>query len=103
MRAFLVCAWLLVPAAALAFHWGPGQKALVVDNAGILLRTGDAYAKAGHWVNAVDAYEGAIGLLPSEPASIMQRARIERAKAQMQCGQLPAAYDDLTRLVEEMN
>jgi hypothetical protein len=92
-----------VPAAAAAFHFGPGQQVLVVDHAGDLLRIGDSHAQAGNWVNAVDAYDKAIGLLPSEATFVVQRARIERAKAQLNCSQLPAAYDELTNLVEELN
>lgn len=103
MRGLLICAWLLAPAAAVAYHLGPGQKAVVVDQAGAMLRAGDMYAKQGAWVNAADAYEGAIALLPAEPAEVVQRARIERAKAQLNSSQLPAAYDDLTMLVEELN
>ncbi len=103
MRGLLICAWLLVPAAAVAYHLGPGQKAVVVDEAGMFLRAGDAYAKAGQWVNAADAYNMAIERLPEEAVEVAQRARIERAKAQLNCSQLPAAYDDLTMLVDELN
>lgn len=103
MRGLFICAWLLIPAAALAFHLGPGQRAVVVDQANLLLMTGDRQAREGHWVNAVDAYNAAIAALPAEPVTVLQRARIERAKAQLNCSQLPAAYDDLTTLVEELN
>jgi hypothetical protein len=103
MRGLMICAWLLIPAGALAYHLGPGQQAVVVDEANAFLMAGAKSAQDGHWVNAVNAYDYAIERIPEDKVTVKQRARIERAKAQLNCSQLPMAYDELTTLVDELN
>ncbi len=102
MRGGLLCLWLLVPAVALAYHYGPGQERLLVDQASVHLRQAQQHARAAHWAQAVAAYDQALEVLPAERKALARAARLERSKAQMQMGQLPPAYDDLTTLVEEL-
>jgi hypothetical protein len=85
-----------------AYHYGPGQQRLTVDDAAALLRAADGAAKDGHWAEAVEKYDAALALLPTERIDVIQSTRIERAKAQMMSGLLPEAHGDLTALVDEI-
>ena len=102
MRLTLLFMWLLLPVAAVAYHYGPGQQRLVLDEAAGLLRTAEQHAEAGQWGEAVAQYEEALGLLPSEKTHEIRRVRLERDKAQLLARQLPEAHADLKSLVDEM-
>jgi hypothetical protein len=101
MRNLALVFWLTVPVAAWAYHRGPGQERLVLDDASRVLAAADRQAVAEQWADAVAGYDEALSLLPPENVDATRRARLQRAKAQLQIGQLPAAYDDLTALVDE--
>jgi hypothetical protein len=102
MRGLLLCGWLLVPAIALAYHYGPGQQQLRIDDAGSHLRAASKHVAAKRWPKAVAEFTTAIELLPATEVRAIRAARLERAKAQMQASQLPEAYDDLTLMMEEL-
>lgn len=102
MRGAVLCLWLLFPAAVLAYHYGPGQQQLVIDDAGFYLRQAQQRVAEEEWSRAVEQYTLALELLPETETDTIRKARLERSKAQMLCGELPAAYDDLTLLVEEL-
>ncbi len=102
MRGAVLCLWLLFPAAVLAYHYGPGQQQLVIDDAGFYLRQAQQRVAKEEWSRAVEQYTLALELLPETETDTIRKARLERSKAQMLCGELPAAYDDLTLLVEEL-
>lgn len=99
MRGFLIAIWLLVPAAALAYHYGPGQARLRLDDTQSLLSAARVHADAEEYAQAVQLYDQAIAKLPSDRAVEGHRIRVERAKLQLLDGQLPTAYDDLAVLV----
>jgi tetratricopeptide (TPR) repeat protein len=101
MRNLALVFWLTIPVAAWAYHRGPGQERLVLDDAGRVLAEADRQAAAGQWADAVAGYEEALALLPVENVDATRRVRLQRAKAQLQIGQLPPAYDDLTAFVDE--
>lgn len=116
MRNALVFAWVLVPVAAGAYHFGPGQDrvradraARALERAGEAARTarevsekeGDAAARSW-WAAAEEAYAEAIDLLPTERVAESRALRLERAKAAMFVSKLPEARRDLEVLVEEV-
>jgi hypothetical protein len=116
MKKAVLIAWLLLPAVAAAYHYGPGQEALSLDDAGAaiargraasaLARTtaakdGDAAARE-HWATADEAFGEALTLLPKDRVAETRAVILERAKAQMQTSQLPEARRTLETLVEEL-
>src|SRR5262245_39136384 len=101
MRMLLLIGWLMVPVAVAAWHYGPGQEQLVLDEAAALLRQADSQAAAKEWAEAAATYEEALRLLPHEKSGEIRRVRLERAKAQMLAKQLPQAHKDLQGLVDE--
>src|SRR5205085_7773500 len=109
MRKLLLSGWLLLPVAAGAYHFGPGQVALRTDDAStsareaaslareareIAARDGDAEAR-GTWAAAVEAYGRALQQLPPGNDARGRALRLELAKARMYCSQLPEAHRDL--------
>lgn len=117
MRRGLILLWLLIPAAAAAYHYGPGQTWLVRDAAaerisraeaavqraeGLLDCSGQDAAR-GEWRLAVDEYTAAIDALPPEEIAIARRLRLERAKARMHVSELIAAHAELRSLLDEVS
>jgi hypothetical protein len=103
MRAFMLVCWLMLPILIGAYHYGPGQERLRLDEAAALLDKAEHYAASQEWAKAAGAYDEALRLLPPERLADARRIRLERAKAQMLARQLPAAHDDLKALVDDMN
>jgi len=116
MRRRLLFLWLLLPVAAEAYHLGPGQDRMRLDDAArlieeaglhaeraaLLARTDGDYVAATEWKLAEAAYGDALSLLPDERDAERRRVRLERAKCQMFVSQLPEANAQLVQLVEEM-
>jgi hypothetical protein len=102
MRKLLILVWLLVPVVAAAYHYGPGQKRLVLDDAASLFAEAERQAAAQEWAGAVETYGQVLELLPGEATHLARRAHLERAKAQMFVSQLPSAHRDLQGLVEDL-
>ena len=116
MRNLALTVWCLLPVGAGAYHFGPGQDLVLLDDAGRLMKEaaghaqraeeiaateGDAAASA-LWAQAEEAWGEALGLLPEERLHEQRQVRLERAKAQMFLSQLPAANRDLHGLVDEL-
>ncbi len=102
MRKLILVVWLLIPVAALAYHYGPGQERLRLDDVADLLERADAHAAAEEWVEAEELYSSALEQLPKEHVAELRSVRLQRAKAQMLCSQLPEARRDLEELVDEL-
>ncbi len=102
MRKILVAAWLAIPVGTWAYHEGPGQDRLRLDDAGAYLRTAHAAASSEDWAASIEAYESALKLLPAERGAEARRARLELNKARMLAKQLPEAHADLAVLVREL-
>lgn len=102
MRKLLFVIWLLLPVAVAAYHYGPGQEQLRLDEVADLLEKADAHAEAEEWPLAEELYEQALEELPADRTAERQRIRLERAKAQMLCSELPKARRDLDELVAEL-
>lgn len=116
MRRLLLFGWLLLPVAAGAYHFGPGQVALRADQASdsareaatlaaearaIAARDGDPEAR-GTWAAAVEAYERALAELPPGRDAEGRALRLELAKARMFVSELPEAHRDLISLLDEL-
>ena len=77
---------------------------------GALVSGGSGVAWADFWglsdkefAEAVVDFDKAISSLPNGDISIAKKLRLEKAKAQMQCSQLPEAYKNLESMLSELN
>lgn len=102
MRGFLLAIWVLVPVVAGAFHYGPGQERLQLDDVQANLSAGRRHVEKGDHARAVEYFGEALSKLPAERAAEARRIRVERAKAMLLAQQLPEAYDELTLLLPEL-
>lgn len=102
MRTLVLLGWLLVPVMLGAYHYGPGQERLKLDDASALVAEAEGQAAAEDYGKAVETYGEALALLPADRVSESRRLRLERAKAQMLARQLPEANVELKALVEEV-
>lgn len=116
MRNALLFVFLLLPAVALAYHYGPGQDRLRADDAARLVARGRESAERAReaaraegdeaardlWAESEAAYAEALPLLSDAEAGAARGARLERAKAWMFLSRLPEARAEFERLVEEM-
>lgn len=103
MRKLLLVAWLTVPVVGAAYHYGPGQQRLLLDDIAGTLAEADRLAAAGDWSAAEQKYEESLNRLPPEMVREGRRIRLERAKAQMLASKLPTAHQDLKDLVAELD
>ncbi len=102
MRILILLAWLLVPVAVAAYHLGPGQERMVLDDAALAISNAQGHVDQRQWVPAVKCYDTALNLLPAEKVSQRRRLRLERAKAQMMAKGLPEAHQELIALVDNL-
>jgi hypothetical protein len=116
MRRLFFLAWLTVPVAAGAYHFGPGQDRLRDDEVAVLVdagrksaesargiaaREGDDAAR-GEWSAADEAFTKALALLPAERKDEARALRIERAKAREFTGKLLDARAELEQVVNDL-
>lgn len=102
MRGVLIAVWVLVPVLASAYHYGPGQQQMQLDDVQMLLSAARAHVTQGQHAQGVDAFTAVLEKLPSEREAETRRVRVERAKAMLLSQQLPKAFDELTLLVPEL-
>jgi hypothetical protein len=102
MRILFLTGWLLVALIGVAWHYGPGQERVQLDQIASILAEADQAAANEQWARADERYGEALRLLPPERVSEIRRARLERAKAQMLAHKLPVAHQDLKQLVQEL-
>lgn len=102
MRKFALALWLMLPILAGAYHYGPGQERMKLDECTTLLKQADELVSQQQWKDAVSAYEAALAILPKGHDDVRQSVRLERAKAMMFCSELPAANSELLMLVDEL-
>lgn len=116
MRRVMLLVWLVLPLAAGAYHYGPGQDRMRADRAAeaasraeaavaaareTAARDGDDAAR-GLWADAEAAFTEALAELPAGRVDAARSLRLERAKAQMFISQLPEARQELGALVDEL-
>jgi len=102
MRTLVLLGWLMVPVAFGAYHYGPGQERLRLDDAARVLAEADRLAAAEQWQAAVTKYDEAQTLLPEGRVDDVRRIRLKRAKVQMFSRQLPEANAALRELVDQI-
>ncbi len=102
MRSLVLLAWLMVPVAFGAYHYGPGQEKMRLDDVGRTLKEADRLAAAEDWSGAIQKYDAALGLLPEGRAGEARRIKLQRAKIKMNARQLPEANVDLQELVDQL-
>ena len=102
MRTLVLLGWLMVPVAFGAYHFGPGQERLRLDEAANALTEADRLAAAEQWQTALTKYDEAQALLPEGRVDDTRRIRLKRAKVQMFAHQLPEANAALDELVSQM-
>jgi hypothetical protein len=106
MRNILLVSWLVLPIGAWAYHEGPGQDRVTLDETDAVLVAANDAAQSGRWNEAVSRYEEALGKLPKQDTAAskatVQRLQIELNKARMQAKGLSEARADLDSLVEQM-
>lgn len=107
IRNLLLVGWLALPIGAWAFHEGPGQDLVALEDADAVLVAAHAAAEAGDWKDAVRRYEEALKVLPTNLADgpgqvLFDRTRLELNKARMQASGLPTAREELDAMVEDL-
>ncbi len=102
MRKLVFLIWLLIPIVALAYHKGPGQRKMRLDQIADILSQAEGHAATEEWSEAELKYEEALERLPEDLVHQRRRVRLERAKAQMLAKKLPDAHLDLKSLVDGM-
>jgi len=86
-----------------AYHYGPGQNQMRLDDAGNLIRAANVHLKNEQWEPAADLLSKALELLPEDKKTVINAVRLERDKAWMNSSQLPDAHNDLVQLVEMLS
>jgi tetratricopeptide (TPR) repeat protein len=102
MRGIVLAVWILVPVLASAYHYGPGQQQLQLDDVQVLLSKARRLVAEGQHGKAVDAFTAALEKIPSDRESASSRVRVERAKAMLLSQQLPKAYDELALVIPDL-
>src|SRR5207249_128581 len=102
MRGVLLAVWVLVPVMASAYHYGPGQQKMQLDDVQMLLFAARAHVDQGQPAKAADAFTAALEKMPADREADSRRVRVERAKALLLSHELPKAFDELTLLVPEL-
>ena len=102
MRTVLLLGWLLVPVIGAAYHYGPGQERMRLDDVAASLAEADSRTKQQDWAGAADRYDTALNQIPSDRTSDVRQTRLERDKAWMNSGKLPEANADLKAMVDDL-
>lgn len=106
MRNILLVGWLMLPIGAWAYHEGPGQDLLALEDADAVIQEAQEAVAAGEHELAVTLYTDALARLPKDvderDERLVQRLQIELNKARMQSSGLPTARDELETLVEQL-
>ncbi|MGC6458266.1 MAG: hypothetical protein ACON4R_07825 [Akkermansiaceae bacterium] len=103
MRILFATLWLLIPLGFAAYHFGPGQEKVKLDQTEALLTDARSAVAEENWTEATDFYEKALAKLPKERKETGIRIELEIAKAKMQNKGLPEAREDLIGLVDRLN
>ena len=102
MRGILLAIWILVPVLASAYHYGPGQQRLALDDLQALLTAARTHVEKGQHARAEELFAEALAKMPAGREAETRRVRVERAKSLLLAEQLPKAYDELALLVPKL-
>jgi len=102
MRTLLLLGWLIIPIGGAAYHYGPGQEKMRLDDIAATLAVADREAAGGNWQESARTYEAALAQIPADRVADARKVRLERDKSWMNAGKLPEANVDLKGLVDEL-
>ena len=102
MRLFLILCWLTLPLLAWAYHVGPGQQQLAIDDANVLVRQATWKESNDDFGNATQLYADALSELPDANTGEQHAIQLAMAKSQMKSGQLPEARSALQSMLDEL-
>ena len=106
MRRLMIAGWLLLPVGAWAYHEGPDQDGVLLDQVDAELAAARAATEAEDWALAVEHYDAALKGLPGLDTPALERSarriRLSAAKAKLAASDLIAARSELSGLVEEL-
>ena len=102
MRTFGLLAWLMVPVLVGAYHYGPGQEKLKLDDVSRMLAEADPLAGRRSGRKPRRGTSRPWRSLPAGRVDEARRIRLQRAKVQMLDHQLPEASAALTELVDQL-
>jgi len=94
--------WVLLPIAATAWHFGPGQRLLQRDLAAEQLKLGRRAESIGDWETAAVSYSLANQQWPEDSIASRQRIRLAEANATINAGELVVGQEQLESLIAEM-
>ena len=103
MKIILITIWAILPLTLLAYHFGPGQNQVSLDEAGASLERAEALLEEEDWKGAIDELETALACLPEDHGGEAQRIRLEISKARMNSGGLPEARGELQAMLDELS
>ena len=102
MKKWILSLWLLIPALVLAYHYGPGQRGLMIDEASLMVAAANHYTLQKDWPKTIELCEKTLETLPEDEVQLRRRVVLEKAKAQMMASQLPQARNALITLMDEI-
>lgn len=102
MRNILIILWLLVPVAVAAYHFGPGQEKVTLDEAGLAMKRASRAVDESDPFEALEHFDEAIEKLPDTERNAIRRLTLEKAKVQMQAKQLPQANEVMKGMLDEL-
>ena len=102
MRTLVLLGWLMVPVVAGAYHYGPGQEKLRLDDVSRVLADADRLAAAAGLASRLVQVRAGPDDVAGGPGCDARRIRLQRAKVQMFGHQLPEANAALRELVDQI-
>lgn len=99
MKIALTTLWLLIPLAFAAWHFGPGQEHLELDDAQSLINKAEKASTEEDYSAAIKNWQKALTKLPKEEVTLARRLELEIAKAKMLSKKLPEAREELAALM----
>ena len=66
MKKWILSLWLLIPALVLAYHYGPGQRGLMIDEASLMVAAANHYTLEKDWPKTIELCEKILETLPED-------------------------------------
>ena len=99
MKIALITFWLLVPLGFAAWHFGPGQEHLELDEAQGYINKAEKASAKEDYATAIKNWQKALTKLPKEEVTLARRMELEISKAKMLNQKLPEAREELAALM----
>jgi len=102
-RLLLLTGWLGLAAAVGVWHLGEGVMQAKLDDVATQLRLAEEAANDESYSEAIEAYDKALSLLPTERREEARTIRVAKAKVMLMGQKLAEARPELENLVEELS